>query len=139
MLPSSGSVQGGTIVSFRGDGFVFSSGLRARFGDTVVPVTFVSQGELECTCPPSFAGDATVLVSDHDQALSSVNKLIFTYKGKPVIEGLKPSRGSVAGGEKVSVRGRHFANSTALACMFGEAGVVSARFESDTVIVCDTP
>ena len=138
MLPSLGSVQGGTSVSFRGEGFVFSSGLWARFGNIGVPVAFVGPEELRCTCPPSFAGETSVLVGNYDKTFSS-DELIFVYMGTPAVDSLHPSRGSITGGLKVRVRGRSFVNSTNLACMFGEAGVVTATFVSPTEIDCEVP
>lgn len=138
MLPSLGSLQGGTVVSFQGEGFVFSSGLWARFGNIGVPVAFVSPEELRCTCPPSFAGETNVLVGNNDEIFSS-DGLIFVYTGAPAVDGLHPSRGSIMGGLKVRVRGRSFVNSTNLACMFGEAGVVTATFVSPTEIDCEVP
>ncbi|CAM9663691.1 unnamed protein product, partial [Hapterophycus canaliculatus] len=139
IFPSLGSAQGGTVVSFRGEGFMFSSGLRARFGDTAVPVTFISSEELRCTCPPSVPGRVYVLVGDHDQTFRSNNETIFTYVEAPMVDGLYPSRGSVTGGLKVSVRGRNFANTTSLSCLIGQAGVVLATFVSPKEIECGTP
>lgn len=139
MQPSSGSVQGGTVVSFRGDGFVFSSELRAQFGHIRVPVTFVSREELRCTCPPSFAGQVVVLVGNHDKTFHSIDETVFTYTDAPMIEGLHPSRGSITGGMKVRIHGQNFVNSTHLACMFGEAGIVTATFVSDAEVDCEVP
>lgn len=138
ITPSVGPVQGDTVISFRGEGFVFSSGLWARFGDVGVPVAFVSPEELRCTCPPSFAGETNVLVGNYDKTFNS-DELIFVYTDAPAVDGLHPSRGSITGGLKVRVRGRSFVNSTNLACMFGEAGVVAATFVSPTEIDCDVP
>lgn len=139
MLPSLGSVQGGTVVSFRGDGFMFSSELRAQFGHIRVPVTFVSPEELRCTCPPSFAGEVIVLVGNHDKTFRNIDEMVFTYIDEPMIEGLHPFRGSITGGMKVRVRGQNFVNSTHLACMFGEAGIVTATFVSDAEVDCEVP
>lgn len=139
MFPSMGSAQGGTPVSFRGNGFKFSSGLTARFGDTAVPVTFISPEELRCTCPPSVPGHVYVLVSDHGQGFSSGGEMMFTYTDAPGVDGLYPSRGSVTGGLKVRVRGRNFANSTSLSCLFGQADVVPGTFVSHTEVECETP
>lgn len=138
MLPSMGSVQGGTVVSFRGKGFVFSSGLWARFGNIGVPVAFVGPEELRCTCPPSFAGETNVLVGNYDKTFNS-DELKFIYTDAPAVDGLHPFRGSITGGLKVRVRGRSFVNSTNLACMFGEAGVVKGTFVSPMEIDCEAP
>lgn len=139
VLPSLGSVQGGTVVTFRGDGFVFSSGLRAQFGHIGVPVTFVSPGELRCTCPPSLAGDVIVLVGNHDRTFRNNGELVFSYTDAPRIDGLHPSRGSITGGVKMTVRGQNFVNSTHLACLFGEAGIVTATFVSHAEVDCEVP
>ncbi|CAM9173502.1 unnamed protein product, partial [Ascophyllum nodosum] len=50
--PHSGPRTGGTMISVRGNGFIFSSSLWARFGDTLVSVVYVSSKELRCTSPP---------------------------------------------------------------------------------------
>ena len=139
MLPSLGSAQGGTLVTFRGDGFVFSSGLRARFGNIGVPVTFVSPEELRCSCPPSAPGEVSVFVGNHDTMFGGNDELIFTYTDAPAVDVLRPSRGSTTGGLKVRAHGRNFVNTTNLACMFGEAGVVAATFVSLTELDCEVP
>lgn len=136
--PLFGPVQGGTLVSIRGEGFTFSSGLRARFGSASVPMTFVNAQELRCISPPSSAGEASVFFGDHDKTFAS-HQLIFDYTYGPIVSGLHPSRGSLAGGLKVNVSGHNFANSSKLACMFGDVGVVAATFVSDTQIQCETP
>lgn len=139
MFPSLGSAEGGTIVYFRGHGFVFSSGLRARFGDTAVPVTFISPEELRCICPPSRPGQVYVIVGDHDQMFNSDSEMVFTYTDAPTVDGLHPSRGSDTGGLKVRVHGQNFANTTSLSCLIGKAGVVRGKFVSHAEIECETP
>lgn len=136
--PHFGPVQGGTLVSIRGEGLAFSSGLRARFGNASVPMAFVNHQELRCISPPSSAGEASVFIGDHDKIFAG-DELIFDYTHGPVVSGLHPSRGSLAGGLKVNVSGHHFANSSKLACMFGSVGVVAATFVSDAQIQCETP
>lgn len=136
--PLLGSVQGGTLITIRGEGFVFSSGLRARFGNASVPVAFVNPQELRCISPPSFAGETSVFFGDHDKTFSG-DEFIFNYTDGPIVSGVHPSRGSLAGGLKVDVYGQNFANGIKLACKFGDVGVVAATFVSDTQIECETP
>lgn len=137
ITPSFGSLQGGTIISIRGQGFAFSRNLSVRFGNTSVSATFVSTQELLCTSPPSLAGSASLSIGDFDKAFGS--DFAFVYRAAPIVHGLHPSRGSVGGRQKITVQGEHFADTSNLACMVGKASVVAASFISDTEMECYTP
>lgn len=139
LVPSFGSIQGGTLISLRGKGFVFSSEIRARFGNTSVSVAFVSAQELRCIAPSSFKGEVKVSIGDHSKTFKSDGELFFVHAEAPIVDSLYPSRGSVTGGLKVRVQGHGFANSSYLACMFGNSGVVTATFVSSNEVECESP
>lgn len=137
LRPSSGWVQGGTLVSIHGHSFESSSSLTARFGRTSVPVAFVSPTELRTTSPSHSAGSVDVSVGDSEGLF--FGKLDFLYREAPTIFVLYPSSGSTTGGFEVKIRGQGFVNSGTLACRFGHTSIVPAVFVSDEEMECIAP
>lgn len=141
LKPSSGPRAGGTLISITGHGFFFSSGLRARFGETIVSVVYVSPEELRCTSPPfHVAGPVEVFVDDWDKTFTDTgHELAFMYTEDLIVDGIYPTRGSMEGGLRVAVYGQGFTNMTDLGCVFARASFVEARFLSHEHIECETP
>lgn len=141
LKPSSGPRAGGTLISITGHGFVFSSGLKARFGETLVSVVYVSPEELRCTSPPYyFAGPVEVFVDDWDKTFTDTGReLEFVYTEDLIVDGIYPTRGSMEGGLRVAVYGQGFTNITGLGCVFTRVGFVEAMFLSHEHIECETP
>jgi len=52
---------------------------------------------------------------------------------------LFPTKGSVLGGNNVTVRGRHFEDTTQLACFFGSVRALSTRFLNEEEVACVAP
>ena len=63
---------------------------------------------------------------------------VFTYDEPVQLTMLNPSFGTTHGGTSVLVHGKHFTNTSALACKFGST-VVAATFVSHTRLLCTTP
>ena len=63
---------------------------------------------------------------------------MFTYDEPVHLTMLNPSFGTTQGGTSVLVHGKHFANTSTLACKFGSV-VVDATFISATRVLCTTP
>ena len=51
VTPSSGASGGGTVVTFSGSNFLFSTALRCRFGAVDVTANFVTDEEIRCKAP----------------------------------------------------------------------------------------
>ena len=75
--------------------------------------------------------------SDAIQTFSQ-SLVVFTYDEPVHLTMLNPSFGTTEGGTSVLVHGKHFANTSSLACKFGSV-VVQAVFVSATRLLCTTP
>ena len=157
IVPRRGSLQGGTIVTISGTGFVSHSIDIENDGDAASPpplsctfggvestsVTFVSSEEIHCSAPSSFSeGFVTVEVStnsaDYTKSASQ-----FQYLQDLVISSLRPASGPFNGGTKISVFGSNFVDSLNLFCKLtfedDTAIDVEGRFVSSTQIECESP
>lgn len=139
ILPSHGPVQGGNDVFIFGTKFWFSGGLRARFGMTDVPATFVSPSELRCTLPASSPGVANVSISFNGvDEFYGLDGVVYEYVVVPIVRNLHPSMGSQGGGTSVTVSGNGNKNASALACAFNDT-YVPLTSQPAAEVVCVTP
>ena len=156
--PSTGSIRGGDVLSFSGDGLTSTGSVWCRFqnqmgGDanphTVEGVVTVS-GSAECAVPNrmststkhSFNKDrTTVLVelSTNNYDFSTSNSM-FTFQSRSRVTRVFPLDGSVLGGTVVAISGVNFAmsSSSSLSCKFGSQ-VVAATYVSESEIWCTAP
>lgn len=103
--PASGSAQGGTDVTLRGEGF---GGVeRVEFGGIPADFTVVSSTEIAATTPEHSAGLVDVEV--RRGGLTAELEDGFTFTAPVEVWGFSPTRGSVSGGTYVEIRGRGFA------------------------------
>lgn len=139
--PDTGSIDGGTAVSLVGVDFTFSNTLRASFGPTEVPVIFVNSTLLLCFTAASSAQIVEVGLSANGADFADHQRPSFTFRRKPRVVALEPSRGAIPGGTSISVRGNGFHRTATLACRFGpgDGTVVRGEFVSVEEIVCATP
>ena len=161
--PQAGPVAGGTTVEVMGSGFTNSSTACCRLsGWATVAATWVSPTVLRCQAlpspPPGFTADSTttVEVSLNGVAFSSDR---VSFKAHPMMEVLSvtPMLLPARGGALVTLRGKGFSDTGALACFFLasptspaalmslphalQAGAVrvAARFLTSTHLECHSP
>ena len=143
--PQHGPVQGDTVVTVRGNNFVFSPALACRFGLVTVVATFVDTGTLRCVVPASDAsGPTPVRVSNNGREFIDAG-LTFTYQRRARVDTVVPASGPVTGGTIVEIVGEGFVLPAHLAtlpgqvlCRFGNA-VAPGVLLSDTRLRCTTP
>jgi len=138
--PSSGAMDGGTIVTIIGDGFV-QDVLRCRFagssGTLLGEASWFSHSIITCTSPlQQQAGSVSVDVIASDGAEISHQHVLFDYHARPAIDSLMPSEGSDEGGTLVTFIGECFWGTPSSACMFGDSLAASVRVISSSQVVC---
>ncbi|HEY3815345.1 MAG TPA: IPT/TIG domain-containing protein, partial [Caulobacteraceae bacterium] len=136
--PTSGAAAGGATVTITGSALTGATGV--KFG-TIAATSFtvVSDSQVTAVSPAgSGAVDVSISTPAGTSAMSAAD--LFTYTGTsqpPVVTGLSPTSGTLAGGTSITVTGRGFTGATAVS--FG--GGPSAQFTvvSDTQITTVSP
>ncbi|GAA1778304.1 hypothetical protein GCM10009748_08580 [Agromyces lapidis] len=129
--PDEGPTAGGTIVTITGTDLAGAT--EVTVDGVSVPFTQVSDTEVAFTTPSHAAGTVDVTVSTPGGASGA---LPFTYVPAPVLTGLDPDAGPVAGGTPVTITGTDLAGATEVI-----VDGVSVPFTqvSDTEISFETP
>jgi len=104
--PDAGSLEGGTAIVIIGRRFLFGAhvligGVGAR------PENVKSETMMTAVTPPSDAGVKDVVVVNSDGQKATL-KDAFTYNPAPVITGVTPNNGRLAGGTEITIRGSGF-------------------------------
>lgn len=137
--PVAGSVAGGTTVTIMSTGVPNTQSLRCKFGDELVPATWLTASALQCVSPPApqhVAGTVDLSVSLNSAEASA--PLHFQYTAAVTVAQLVPTSGPVQSATAVLVSGTNFEDSPSLRCMFGDTEA-EAHYLSSTLIKCMTP
>ncbi len=135
LQPTEGSTSGGDVVTVQGTGFDGTS--RVELGGIAVSHTVVDDSTLELTTPPHASGRVDLVVerSDAETTLEEA----FTYEEPLEVYGQSPSRGSIAGGTYVIVRGRGFTGESPTVTFDDEPAPESRRLDPNTLAVRTPP
>ena len=136
VLPNSGPVVGGTVVTITGTDF--QSGATVTFGQTPAAVDFNNATHLQATTPAHFPGPVDVIVRNPDTQSARVPGG-FTYQPvpAPTIISLLPTSGPEAGGTLVTVWGTNFLAGATVS--FGGVAAASVTVTSATQLGAVTP
>ena len=136
VLPNSGPVIGGTVVTITGTDF--QSGATVTFGQTPAAVVFSSATQLLATTPAHAQGIVDVIVRNPDTQSAPVSGG-FTYQPvpAPTISGLQPTSGPTVGGTLVRIAGANFL--AAATVSFGGEPATPVTVTSSTQIDTVTP
>jgi len=141
IYPMHGVVDTSITVTVRGSGFPDYEALYCHFGDLpAVRATRITDDILECSAPPSHRGlDVNVRVSIDEQIFSS-DSIVFTYHDGAVINSMTPVHGSIVGGTRITLSGKHFDPRDDVVCMFGNNAIANdLQVVSSTQIVLKAP
>ena len=144
IVPSSGSINGGTEVtlfgSFPSSVHGAESSIVCKFGmNGRVTGEFVSQNEIRCLSSPAIVpGYVEVSVSLDWGRNFAKSSTWFAYVFESAIQSLHPNYGYLIGGTSVVLFGTNFRNTTGLKCLFGDSSV-GAAFESPQRVSCVSP
>ncbi len=113
VMPNAGSTAGGMIVRVEGD--KLASGSTLVLGDTPVSSWQViddKQGQF--TAPAHDAGLLDIVYSAPDGQVAMLHKAFLYFVDPPVLYGVEPASGPLAGGTDVKVHGAHLAPGASL-------------------------
>ena len=120
LSPAQGPTEGGTEVTLRGPGV--DQAQRVRFGGLAASIVERRADELVVQTPAHSAGPVDV-VAERD-GLEAALAQAFTYTEPLQVWGFEPTRGAIAGGTYVRVRGRGFTQVEAVSLGGVDAPVV---------------
>lgn len=130
---NSGPTGGGQTATIKGTLLTGTSAV--TFGGTAATnVTVVDDETVTCTVPAHAAGAVTVAVTA--TAGSGSLASAYTYTA-PAITGLSPARGSVGGGDTVTITGTNFAAVSGVT--FGGTAATNVTLVNSTTITCTSP
>jgi heme/copper-type cytochrome/quinol oxidase subunit 2 len=132
--PSSGSPNGGTIVTITGANF--ANGATVKFDtSSAIGVTVNSSTSITATTPVHAAGNVTVTVTNPDSQSGTGS---FTYATPALsITSVSPNTGSTAGGTAVTISGASFQNGATVT--FGAFPAPNVTVVNSTTITATTP
>jgi hypothetical protein len=139
--PSAAQVTSSGTVYVTITGTNLGAAMAVYFGTTpALSFLDTSPTEIQAVAPPEPPGtvDVTVTTPSGTSVTSSADQ--FTYETPPpVVTGVSPPRGALAGGTQVTITGTNLANASAVD--FGTSQVPAASFVSDsaTQLVVDSP
>jgi large repetitive protein len=128
--PSTGPIEGGTLVAVSGANF--QPGAVAQFGGTTSSATSViDDSNLMAISPAHVAGVVDVAVTNPD-GQSATLLAAFNYGSvPPVLRTLSPSSGPLSGGTQVTLSGDNFSPGAAVS--FGGANATNVNVSTATI------
>jgi len=134
ILPSSGSILGGTNVTITGTNFTGATSVTFD-GLAATTINVVNSTTITCITPAHNTGDVGIIVTTGGGPSSEFSS--FTYITPPNITSISPLTGSTAGGTSVTITGTNFTGATLVT--FGGVAATSLSIVDSTTITCITP
>ena len=141
--PASGPLAGGITVTVIGSGLIGATGVSfVPVAATILPEPVPSDTKLTVTCPASLARaraavDVTVTTPGGTSATSAADQ--FTYLAAPVVTGVSPASGPLAGRGTVTVTGSSFTGATGVSFGSAAATILPEPVPSDTQLTVTCP
>ncbi|WP_345718612.1 IPT/TIG domain-containing protein [Kineosporia mesophila] len=132
--PGAGTTAGTTSVTISGAGF--TPGSTVAFGATPATNVVVNSSTSITATAPAGTGTVDVRVTTAGGTSPNTAADNYTYVGTPVVSGLAPTAGAVAGGDPVSITGSGFTGVTGVD--FGGT-TTTYTVQSDTLITAPAP
>ncbi|MBB5642526.1 IPT/TIG domain-containing protein [Cryobacterium roopkundense] len=134
LTPDNGPETGGTAVTIDGSGFTGASSV--TIDGASVPFVVVDDATITFTTPAHLPAVVPVVVTGPGGASAPLD-FTFTDVPDPVITGIVPDHGPVAGGTSVVITGTGFTGATAVT--FNGTFAPTVTVDSDTQITVITP
>ena len=133
--PSSGSTDGGVMVTINGSNFV--SGATVTFDTTpATNVSVVSPNSITAVAPTHASGAVNITVTNPDQQTASAGS--FTYiAAAPAVASIAPPSGPTSGGTPITVNGSGFQNGATVT--IGGIAATNVQVVSATQLTATTP
>ena len=141
VVPKTGPLAGGTVVTINGSGF--TSGTQASaplvsFGGTpATNVTVISSSQLKAQAPAHAAGSVGVQVTAADGKSASLASAFTYITATFSVKSVSPLSGPAAGGTTVTINGSGFQSGASV--NFGGLGATSVSLTNSSTIVAVTP
>ena len=136
--PTSGTANGGTVVTITGTGFL--AGATVKLGGTsATGVTVVNSTSITATTAAHAAGAVSVVVTNTDAQSGTLNNG-YTYTGSnpaPTVTAINPTSGTSGGGTPVTITGTGFLAGATVT--FGGTAATGVTVVSSTSITATTP
>ncbi|CAM9095296.1 unnamed protein product [Chrysoparadoxa australica] len=123
VVPSSGTICGGTMLQVTCSGLLPSEGLRCDFEDaqgrsTITKATYISPTTVECQSQPWDSANAELqLWLASDTTGRTEHSVTYTLQDPPVVSGVLPALGPATGGTLLTITGENFVNEE-MHCVF---------------------
>ncbi|KAJ1464387.1 hypothetical protein T484DRAFT_2027971, partial [Baffinella frigidus] len=137
MHPMLGEGKGSVNVTVVGKSFFAANNLACRFGQDIVPASFLSSSSVTCVTPPTATGRMMVSVSMNGVDYFE-NGVYFEAVEASELREAMPSMGMAHGGDTVTILGKNFDSRIEYLCAFGEVEM-GAVFVSDVSLRCVSP
>jgi IPT/TIG domain-containing protein len=136
ILPVSGPITGGTIVTISGTGFL--SNPTVKFGGvSATNVSATSSTSITATAPAHAAGKVDVVVTNSDsQSATLAQSFTYVLPG-PTLSSVAPNTGPTSGGTLVTITGTNFQAGATVT--FGALPATDVTVVNDTTITARTP
>jgi hypothetical protein len=136
ILPTSGTVAGGTKVNIKGSGFV--AGATVTIGSPATSVVVVSATTITAVTAANAAGAVEVVVSDVNG--TSTGGPTYTYLvPPPKVTSISPTSGPAGGGTKVTIKGSGFVAPATVTIGSAATSVVVVSETKITAFTAATP
>lgn len=140
ITPNIGTIDGGTVVTIKGTGFL--SATNVRFGPSdQATFTVLTDTTIEAVSPPRVESLVNVWVTNPNGTSSSSMRSWYSYREitgpPPTVSSVSPKAGSIAGGETVTITGTGFTDVNQV--RFGHTDAVDFVVHDDTSITATTP
>jgi hypothetical protein len=133
--PTAGPLAGGTSVTITGTGF--TSATVVDFGTTAATISSDTATQIVATSPAGTAGTVAVTVVTPGGTSPTLPADQFTYVAAPLVTGIGPVAGAVAGGTLVTITGAGFTAATVVD--FGASAASNLVVVSATEITVTSP
>ena len=142
IAPSLGRLSGGTMVTMTGSGLRWAGMgvMKCRFGAMAAGAArATSSSMVQCMTPGSMDGGRVVVGLEVDGRPVWEGGEAYVYEAAASVEGLRPGWGTASEDHTVTVMGRHFSNTGALACRVGMGRETAARWLTSSSVACVVP
>jgi hypothetical protein len=135
ILPTSGSIVGGTVVTISGTGFLANA--TVKFGGVSATNVSVTSTSITATAPAHAAGKVDVVVANSDGQSATLPQSFTYVLPSPTISSVAPNTGPTTGRTAVTITGTNFQSGAAVT--FGALPATDVSVVSATSITASTP
>ncbi|MBV9070741.1 MAG: IPT/TIG domain-containing protein [Acidobacteria bacterium] len=135
ILPTSGSIAGGTVVTIAGTGFLTNA--TVKFGGVAATNVSVTSTSITATAPAHAAGKVDVVVTNSDGQSATLPQSFTYVLPAPTVASVSPNTGPTSGGTPVTITGTNFQSGATVT--FGALPATDVTVVSATSITARTP